>query len=853
MPDQQDSQFPQITRKQIILTLASVFLVALFIIASVWLIIDGNKRLVTPVRKPILPPEDRVDVSAPLPPNDSGTTNYTITCTNGDFQVILSAQGSTSWSEPENSVTANGRLSTSVITNQGNNVTSNYDAYITLRGYQCDGCPGTTPPNPLVCGNCTQVQPPVTGINTAQMTVTTSLSSGCGTLQSDINVSSVQLTYEGNPNPFMGGFSCISTRPTPVGGTSNPSYWTEISSIAQYFCVDPTNTPTHTPTHTPTNTNTPTNTPTVTNTPTHTPTRTPTITNTPTHTPTPTPTRTPTPTITNTPTRTPTPTPTRTPTATPTPTNVIQGTPEISKEFSGYSVVDDFTYANYRIRIANEAPEGSIIENIVINDTIAEGTTLSEIIHTPGVAVEVQTTTSFRARIASLTGGHAEAILIAVAIPTNDPLICPGSNSIEARIYAPGAQIPAPFFTQTVVPGDVSVCGGPTNTPTATPTASITATITHTPTPTPTATILPTMTHTPTATPTHTPTASATPTITNTPTSTPTGTLSPTATPTETPTPTATPTPTSAPVLGQIGDYVWEDRNGNGLQDADEPAIGGAYVQLLNCTQNDVAYATTTTNNQGLYLFNNLIAGCYRVKFYGVSGHTLCTNKHADPTRPDIDSDAGVSGITDNINLGVGESNLTIDGCMRKVATETDLRLEKTVNETEPTLWSDVTFTLKVINEGSNGASNVKVKDYLPSGFLFVSATPVTDPSNTYDSIEHVWDAGNIPAGQSRELRLVVKVISISNLTNIAEIYSMHEKDVDSTPNNLVTTEDDYASVTVIAKLQGDQKGMLADTGVASILTFGVGSGLLIAAIAIEEMRGRMGYRSAEEDDDDDT
>ncbi|HNQ31622.1 MAG TPA: hypothetical protein PKJ68_04025, partial [Candidatus Woesebacteria bacterium] len=164
MPDQQDSQFPQITRKQIILTLASVFLVALFIIASVWLIIDGNKRLVTPVRKPILPPEDRVDVSAPLPPNDSGTTNYTITCTNGDFQVILSAQGWTSWSEPENSVTANGRLSTSVITNQGNNVTSNYDAYITLRGYQCDGCPGTTPPNPLVCGNCTQVQPPVTGI-----------------------------------------------------------------------------------------------------------------------------------------------------------------------------------------------------------------------------------------------------------------------------------------------------------------------------------------------------------------------------------------------------------------------------------------------------------------------------------------------------------------------------------------------------------------------------------------------------------------------------------------------------------------------------------------------------------------
>lgn len=79
----------------------------------------------------------------------------------------------------------------------------------------------------------------------------------------------------------------------------------------------------------------------------------------------------------------------------------------------------------------------------------------------------------------------------------------------------------------------------------------------------------------------------------------------------------------------------------------------------------------------------------------------------------------------------------------------------------------------------------------------------------------------------------------------------MHEKDSDSTPNNLSTTEDDYASVTVIAKLAtGDTKGKLADTGVASILTFGIGSSLLIAAIAIEEMRNRMSYQGADDEDD---
>jgi fructoselysine-6-P-deglycase FrlB-like protein len=127
----------------------------------------------------------------------------------------------------------------------------------------------------------------------------------------------------------------------------------------------------------------------------------------------------------------------------------------------------------------------------------------------------------------------------------------------------------------------------------------------------------------------------------------------------------------------------------------------------------------------------------------------------------------------------------------------------------------------------------------------------VNDSSATYDSIENVWNIGTVAIGTSKQLTLVAKVVSISNLTNIAEVYSMLEDDIDSTPNNLNTSEDDYASVTLIAKLAADQKGKLADTGVASILTFGIGSSLLIAAIAIEEMRGRMSYRALDDDEDD--
>jgi hypothetical protein len=103
-------------------------------------------------------------------------------------------------------------------------------------------------------------------------------------------------------------------------------------------------------------------------------------------------------------------------------------------------------------------------------------------------------------------------------------------------------------------------------------------------------------------------------------------------------------------------------------------------------------------------------------------------------------------------------------------------------------------------------------------------------------------------------LRIKAKVISATNNTNIAEVYAMSQIDIDSTPNNLVESEDDYASVSInvrggaVASSGDMNKGgeRLADTGVATMLAFGLGSGLLIAAIALEEIRGKMMY---DEDD----
>ena len=52
----------------------------------------------------------------------------------------------------------------------------------------------------------------------------------------------------------------------------------------------------------------------------------------------------------------------------------------------------------------------------------------------------------------------------------------------------------------------------------------------------------------------------------------------------------------------EIGNRVWLDSNGNGIQDADEIGVDGVTVELY---RNGVLVGSTTTANGGQYYFNN--------------------------------------------------------------------------------------------------------------------------------------------------------------------------------------------------------------------------------------------------------
>jgi len=112
------------------------------------------------------------------------------------------------------------------------------------------------------------------------------------------------------------------------------------------------------------------------------------------------------------------------------------------------------------------------------------------------------------------------------------------------------------------------------------------------------------------------------------------------------------------PELGALGDRVWLDANEDGLQDGNEIGIPGITVNLFDC--DDVLLATTMTDAAGLYLFDLLPAGDYRVGFVVPEGYEVSPmNVGIDD---EIDSDADpVTGLTACVSLTTGEVNLSVD------------------------------------------------------------------------------------------------------------------------------------------------------------------------------------------------
>ena len=127
------------------------------------------------------------------------------------------------------------------------------------------------------------------------------------------------------------------------------------------------------------------------------------------------------------------------------------------------------------------------------------------------------------------------------------------------------------------------------------------------------------------------------------------------------------------PVYAAIGDFVWEDLNENGIQDAGEPGVEGVVVHLMDCQGNILDEMLTDAN--GYYLFDMLTPGDYNIHFVLPAGYVFTGQDMGNDDAMDSDADMQ-TGLTICTTLEGGETDLTWDagiympvmeGCTRTI------------------------------------------------------------------------------------------------------------------------------------------------------------------------------------------
>ena len=214
---------------------------------------------------------------------------------------------------------------------------------------------------------------------------------------------------------------------------------------------------------------------------------------------------------------------------------------------------------------------------------------------------------------------------------------------------------------------------------------------------------------------------------------------------------------------GSIGDYVWNDLNHNGIQEALEPPLPGIGVRLTNAGVDNIfgtgddTVTNTTTDTTGKYLFGSLLAGKYKVQI-------LTANLPSGFSQTfDPDSTLDNSYI---IQLLTGEDFLGADfgyAGAAPIPLDSDLQILKSLITNKNYQLNDtVDFDIITSNLGNLNNNSVIVTETLPPELEFISATynnsniiPVNLGSNQYE-----FTIPSLNVNQSAVISLRARVIA---------------------------------------------------------------------------------------------
>ncbi len=190
-----------------------------------------------------------------------------------------------------------------------------------------------------------------------------------------------------------------------------------------------------------------------------------------------------------------------------------------------------------------------------------------------------------------------------------------------------------------------------------------------------------------------------------------------------------------APDAASIGDRVWWDKNGNGLQDSNEPGMEGVKVSW-NRQLDDMIFIgdSVVTDKNGHYQFNDLEpGGRYRIQVEAPEGYQF-TEKGAGvmmTTGPKVtmgvdsmDSDVNERGYSDSFPLIAGQNKDSVDAGLVKIADQGA--------QIGDYVWFDKNAN-GIQDAGESGAAGVTVelRQYVRAMYSLVGDADRDDPGFT--------------------------------------------------------------------------------------------------------------------------
>ena len=319
---------------------------------------------------------------------------------------------------------------------------------------------------------------------------------------------------------------------------------------------------------------------------------------------------------------------------------------------------------------------------------------------------------------------------------------------------------------------------------------------------------------------------------------------------------------------------VWVDANKDGVKDANEQRVSGVKVLLLNNNTSNIAMNSnneqciTTTGTDGSYMFNNVPQGKYSVIFFYDSAKYSPTTYKKSGVSEEKNSDAldktvnyegkdQIAAVTEeivladtnqfNIDLGIVEDakfDLKLDKVVQAITVNNgkntkehvyNSKLAKLDFESKYANTSSmvVEYKFTITNDGGIAGYVKKLADYLPEELKFNSELN-KDWYEGKDGVIYNASLANtiINPGESKEVTLILTKNMNGDddfglINNSAEIYETSNDygalDIDSTPGNKATNEDDYSTANVLTSVKtGDV--VIYTTLIITIITIvGVG------------------------------